>query len=137
MRGITKTYKKEIELSEIDILLNQTIHKDWYDGDIDARVKITKTRKGDWEGEAIPVNIDDVIKTMEQLKKSGSNYCEIMYHSDHNGYVFNGMEIRKSTEAEIKKHAKGEAKRKKIEKQMRELQKQYEKKQEALLKQSS
>src|ERR1035437_113914 len=102
--GITKTYKKEIELSELDFVIQESIHKDWY-GDShvnDSRVVITNNGKGRWEGDAIPIDIDEAIRTLEKLKKTGANFAEIMYHTDHNGYVFNGLEVRKSTEDEIK-----------------------------------
>jgi len=144
-KGITKTYKKEIDLSEIDILLNETIHKDWYDDDpnesiythLEKKINITKRGKGSWEGEAIPVKIDDAIKVLEKLKKAGSNYCEVMYHSDHCGYVFNGMEIRKSTEAEITEFKNKAIKKAKLEKEMEKMRLEYEKKHKKLLNEST
>lgn len=135
--GITKTYLKEIELSEIDFELNEDIHRDWYDiGKINNRVNITKNNKGSWEGDTIPIKIDDVIKTLQQLKKSGANYAEIMYHSDHNGYVFNGLEIRKSTEKEIKEHSDKNKEKEIIEKKLLEINNEYQMKIKELRKHS-
>lgn len=134
-KGITKIYKKEIELSEEDILLNERIHKDWYnDDEMENRVRIIKNGKGSWEGEAIPITIDDAIETLNELKERGSNYCEIMYHSDHNGYVFNGIEIRQSTKEEIEEYNNKGKKKKKIEKEMDVLKREFELKNKELSK---
>lgn len=127
--GITKIYKKEIEVSEIDMRLQEDIHKNWFDDhESEERVNIRVTGKGNWEGDSIPIKIEDTIRILERLKKSGANYAEIMYHTDHNGYVFNGAFIRKSTEEEITEYLNKKKQVAKIEREMDLLKKQFDEK---------
>jgi hypothetical protein len=109
--SITEIYKASESLTEIDLTMRDKIlGKNW--GDNEERFgQITLNHdQNSWQGETHPINIDDVIKILERLKKKGSNYVEIMYHCDHIGYYFNGLDIHRSTDSEMKDQERLEAK---------------------------
>jgi len=119
---ITNKYVKELEHSEIDFdLYEKILGKDWSDID---REEIDLGRDNNWwTGEGYPIEIDRVIKTLQKLKKRGANFVEIMYHCDHIGYVFNGVDIHESTEGELKKHLESEKKNKAKQEEIKALEK--------------
>lgn len=126
---ITHKYVDEVEHSEIDFDLTDKILGDDAD-DFDIRNIFLGKQGKWWIGEGEPIEIDRVIKTLEELKEKGANFVEIMYHCDHIGYVFNGVDIHKSTEGEIEKHLEGMKKKrdkakqeeiKALEKKLKEL----------------
>lgn len=102
--SITKIYKDEISLTEIDFTLRDKILGKNWDKHEERFGQITlNDDHNSWKGESHPINIDDVIKILEKLKSKGSNYVEIMYHCDHIGYYFNGLDIHRSTDEEVSK----------------------------------
>jgi len=115
---ITKNYIQETEISEIDFdLYDKVLGKEWEDMDCDQeRIELGRKEKW-WTGESHPIEIDRIIKLLNNLKIKGANFVEIMYHCDHIGYVFNGVDIHKSTEGEIENHLDQLKKRKEAEKQ--------------------
>ena len=107
---ITHKYVKEIEHSEIDFDLPENVLGREVDT-LDIR-NIFVSREGKWwTGEGEPMEIDKVIKTLNELKDKGANYVEMMYHCDHIGYVFNGVDIHESTKEELEAHLEGEKKK--------------------------
>ena len=40
------------------------------------------------------IDIDTVIKTLQNLKESGADRVYIATHCDHNGYYFNGVKLK-------------------------------------------
>jgi hypothetical protein len=105
--SITEVYKSEESLTEIDFTLREKIlGKNWDEKEERYGNIILGDDKNSWKGESYPINIDDVNKVLEKLKKKGCNYVEIMYHSDHIGYYFNGMDIYRSTDEEVLENSK-------------------------------
>jgi hypothetical protein len=103
--SITKIYKTSESLTEIDFVLRDKIlGKNWSENEERFGDITLNNDYNSWKGESHPINIDDVIKALEKLKKKGSNYVEIMYHCDHIGYYFNGLDIHRSTDIEIKEN---------------------------------
>ena len=103
MEYVLKKYFKEVEIDEIDFV-NQTLLFGESDDYIETEF-IRKGEQGNWYwGESIPMEIDAMIETLNELKKQGANFVEVVYHCDHLGYVFNGLEMRKATDEEIAEH---------------------------------
>jgi len=100
MKNVTiiRKYTEEIEFSEIDFeMYDKVLGKNWDEkNEIESGVE-----NKSWYGEAYAMDIDKMIEVLNGLKKGGANYVEVMYHCDHIGYVFNGVEIRKATKEEI------------------------------------
>ena len=117
MRTIKKRYIEEEEVSEldlelVDVILGECSNKD-YDYDV------ISNRGFDYSGEGDEMKIDNLIEILEGFKKKGANYVEMINHCDHNGYVFNSLEIRKATKEEIQaekdKYVAGKELAKKVE----------------------
>lgn len=49
-----------------------------------------------------PMKIDDAIKILNDLKESGANYVSIEHNCDHPDYTFEGLNVRRATESDIK-----------------------------------
>ena len=39
------------------------------------------------------ISIDDLKDVIKILESNGANYCQIVHHEDHIGYIFEGMKI--------------------------------------------
>ena len=39
------------------------------------------------------ISIDDLKDVIKVLEFNGANYCQIVHHEDHRGYIFEGMKI--------------------------------------------
>jgi hypothetical protein len=100
MEYIKETYLEEIEHCDLDLINEDEIlglNKDGHDYQI-------ITEEGEdmwWNGEAQQINIDTLIDTLQEMKKKGANYVELMHHGDHHGYNIYGVELRKATDEEI------------------------------------
>lgn len=120
---MTLKYLKEIEESDLDIIeVEKTLGKDAWEPGYE---RIFKHLDNDcsWEGECNRISIDLLEKTIAKLKKAGANYVEMMHHSDHNAYVFYGIEVRKSTKEEVLTYQLQNEKKKRIENRLEELDK--------------
>lgn len=113
---ITYNYVGEIEHSELDFDLQVNVLGREVDM-LEIR-NIFLSREGKWwTGEGEPMEIDKVIETLNELKDKGANYVEMMYHCDHMGYVFNGIDIHESTKEELEAHLKHQKINKEIARQ--------------------
>jgi len=93
-------YKTEIEASEIDFDLQNKLKINNNDSNMGTISNGDKMAR--WSGESFSIDIDRVIKILNQLKtKNKCKYVQIMYHVDHIGYVFNGLNITKHIEGSI------------------------------------
>lgn len=100
-------YKAQEELSEIDFDLYESLFPKWSENDEEHPEQITIFPNDEplyWVGESYPISIKDVIKVLNDMKEKGCDYVEIMYHTDHIGYVFTGLDVHKASEKEIAKH---------------------------------
>lgn len=114
INSITRKYISERSVSEIDFdLYSEILGKDWSEvSDKLGRFedfKLNDSSDG-WSGDSHPINIDRTIKILESLKKKGCNFVEIMYHCDHIGYYFYGLNIHRSTATELQDHYSKEKK---------------------------
>ncbi len=99
---IENEYIVEEFLVEIDFDLNKELKIDWNDFNIPDKVNSGET-KFTWAGDSYPIKIDKVLKILNKLKdKHKCKYVEIMYHEDHIGYYFNGLNIHKHVEGSKK-----------------------------------
>lgn len=123
---LTLLYKKEIETNDsISWDCFYDIFGDDFDKDGDVYpAEILNRNDKSWASNVDHIKIDNVIEILEKLKKSDCNYVEIMHHCDHNSYVFNGIQIQKSTPEEIDEHNRNLEKRKDKQKRIEELEKQ-------------
>ncbi len=105
--SVTYSYKSEVPATEIHYdILDKIIGKNW---ETEPHSEITIVPgKNSWANsmDASPIEIDRVLKILTKLKKEGSNYVEIMYHCDHAGYYFNGIDIHRSTDEEVAQEKK-------------------------------
>lgn len=94
------SYQTEVELSEIDFDLQKELKIGEDDSNM-GQISNGETNSS-WAGETFPINIDRVIKILNDLKKKDKcKYVQIMYHVDHIGYVFNGLNITKHLEGSM------------------------------------
>jgi hypothetical protein len=119
------TFKYVGEISSDDCLNSKAVEdfigKDAYETNKHQTIYIHSD--GSWERESARMNIDDIISVLNDLKKKGANYAEIMYHTDHDGYEFNGVQVRESTKDEITVFESAESKKKAIEKELDKIEK--------------
>lgn len=102
--SVTYSYKSEVPATEIHFdILDKILGKNW-ENQAYSEITIVPD-KSSWANsvDAVPIEIGRVIKILNKLKKEGSNYVEIMYHSEHAGYYFNGIDIHRSTDEEVAK----------------------------------
>lgn len=99
MRYIKKKYIEEEEVSELDLELVEVVLGECKDEDYDY--DIISNRGFDYSGEGDAMEIDNLIEILQDFKKNGANYVEMMNHCDHHGYVFSSLEIRKATKEDI------------------------------------
>jgi hypothetical protein len=102
--SVTYSYKSEVPATEIHYdIMDKILGKNWENKAYSEIIIVPD--KSSWANsvDAVPVEIDRVIKILTKLKKEGSNYIEIMYHCDHAGYYFNGIDIHRSTDEEVAK----------------------------------
>ena len=114
-------YIKEIETDELDCVLYDMIFGKGRQWEGHKRNIIVGKDKSTWGGQAISIPISMVRKILDQLEKKGSDFVEIMYHTDHYSYIFNGMKITKATEDECQKENEKEKKKKEIELEVNKL----------------
>ena len=103
---VEKEYLIEEEFTEIDFDLNKELKIDYDGWDEMSRVSTGDTET--WASDSYPIKIDRVLRVLNYLKgKHNCKYVEIMYHEDHIGYYFNGLNIHKHKEGSkgYKKHA--------------------------------
>lgn len=88
---ILKNYK--VEETKYDVLGYHII--DGYDADKDelALIKTNVPKDFTWAGESVPMKIEDLKKVIEMFERNGAKYIEMMYHVDHNGYYFYGLDF--------------------------------------------
>ena len=101
--SITRIYKSEKSVSEIDMdLYDEILGKDWSEHhERFSEIRLGDNKKYGWQGESHPINIDVVIKLLNGLKAKGCTHAEIMYHCDHIGYYFYGLDVHRSTSEEM------------------------------------
>lgn len=100
--SITYVYKSEESITEIDFVMrDEILGKGWEDKEERFEEIIVINPSNNWARQSSPIKIDEVISVLQNLKKDGSNYVEIMYHEDHIGYYFNGVDIHSSTFKEV------------------------------------
>jgi len=116
MEYVTKKYFKEIEISEIDFVNDNLLFGQSEDY-IDKEYITTEVEHSWYAGESYPMEIDAMIETLNNLKEQGANFVEVVYHCDHIGYVFNGLEMRKATKQEIAEYLGEEQAQEKLEKE--------------------
>lgn len=122
-QSITRIYKERNSVTELDMIVkDEILGKDWSESDYPDKIEIGNTNNN-WEREADAIRIDEVIYILQDMKSKGCNYVEIMNHSDHYGYYFNGLDIHASTPKEIKeeKERKKELERKNAESEIKKL----------------
>ena len=99
--SITRDYVCDKSSTEIHYLVrDEVLGKDWEDKEDFGEITLNQ-KLHSWAGESSSIKIDDVIQILEELKKEGCNYVEMMHHEDHAGYYFNGLNIHRSTDIEV------------------------------------
>lgn len=120
---LKSSYLKEIETQELDfVVCDEVLGKGWEDKDENRKRDIIIGLKGkNWAREGEPISIKMVRDILNKLEKAGATYVEIMHHSDHHSYVFNGLKIEQASEDECNQANKKEDEIKKIEIQINKL----------------
>lgn len=120
---LTKTYVAEDSVSEIDFDLYD--HFKLKENDT-LEIITNPNPDARWSGESYPINVDIFMSMLKVMKEEkGCNFVEIMYHTDHIGYVINGLNIQTSTKEEIAEHKAKTDKVNKLNVEIRELEKQF------------
>ncbi len=124
-KRLKMTYKKEIETQELDfVVYDEVFGKKWDDSDREQDIISGKQNKN-WAGESNPISIKMVRDFLDKLEKAGSTYVEIMHHSDHHSYVFNGLTIVEATQKECQQEKEKEEKINEIRKEINQLESKY------------
>ena len=96
---IKQTLIDDHEVSEIDFDLHKKFKFDYEDdGDF-----IT-IEDGQGSSDGYPIEIDKMIKILQQFKNKGATHVAMNYHCDHIGYEMSAYEIKKATQDDIDKH---------------------------------
>ena len=93
---VTKRLVDDIEYSEIDFKLHNEFGFDY-----DIHEEFVEIQMGRGDADGYPINIDKMIKTLEDMKAKGATHVEMNYHCDHIGYEISGYEIKPSKQEEI------------------------------------
>ena len=125
---LTFFYKKEVETGDsISYDCHQDIFGKGFNNDGENHPEeIFIRNKSNWGFKVDHIKIDNVIKILQKLKKGGSNYVEILHHCDHRSYIFNGIEVRESTQKEIDDYNSNQLKIKEKQKRIEELKKEIQ-----------
>ena len=115
---VTKTLIDGVSVSEIDFDLYEEFGVD-ISGDDELVILEANPDRGDADG--YPINIDRMMKMLQDLKDSGSTHVELDYHCDHIGYNVDGYKYEKSTNPETDEYLSKQKHRANIEKQKTEL----------------
>ena len=117
---ITKEYTSSINHQDLDMISD--VLGDDYD-----EYKIIQLNDGDfYSGEATPIKIDQLIKSLNYIKESGANYVEVFHHNDHSEYYLHGIKVYESTLEEIQDFTKDVVKKSAVDSKISELQAQIE-----------
>lgn len=103
---ILQKYTEEIEISEIDFDLQEDIVEGQDVNDISVDYIVVDNKKARYSGESHPIKIDQLIAILGALKSGGANYAEIMFHCDHIGYVFNGVDVKLAGDDDVAENKK-------------------------------
>ncbi len=95
---------------------------------------ITKPHQKRYANESSPISIDELQKIISKLIKKGATHVEIVYHCDHDNYIFNGVSLVKATQEDVDNFNKDkeEENKKSLERQRKELKKLLDKVDEEL-----
>lgn len=96
---ITKEVIDNIEHSEIDFLI-----RDEFGFDYENHSNFVEIEIGNPDVTNEPINIDLMIKTLQELKEKGSTHVSLDYHCDHIGYEMTGYKIYQSREEQVQKY---------------------------------
>ena len=121
---ITKTLKHSESKNELDLEL---IKDFGYDYDKHDYLHTIEKGKQGYFTEGDPIRTETVIEIMHRMIDKGVTHLELVHHEGHNGYVFNGYEIRFATEKEINKEQKNILANDEAENKISELEAQIEK----------
>lgn len=102
---VTRKYISEIETNDSlsQDIFDDILGKNWEDENNEYPETIEICLKDNiYGGVSIPIEISKLKTLLKKLEIKGANYVEIMYHTDHVGYVLNGVKIDTSTDKEIK-----------------------------------
>ena len=110
---ITKEVIENKEHSEIDFLI-----RDEFEIDYESDYELIELIQGKPDVINESINIDLMIKTLQELKEKGSTHVSLDYHSDHIGYEMTGYKIYHSTEEQIKDYEEKLSNRRKKEKKL-------------------
>lgn len=119
---ITKEVIVNIEHSEIDFLIQDEFglnHEDEQD--------LIQLMVGNPDITNEPINIDLMIKTLQEMKEQGSTHVSLDYHIDHIGYEMTGYKIYHSTEEQIRDYEEKLKKKLDKEKKLKALREEYNK----------
>ncbi len=121
------SYLKEIETEELDMVIyDEILGERWEDDNRKSDIIIGQKDKS-WTKEGEPISIKMIRDILDDIEKAGATYVEIMHHSDHHSYVFNGVKIEQASEDECKDANIKENEIKKIKIQMEKLEAEYSK----------
>jgi len=83
---------------------------------------IIKPHKKRYANESSPISIKELEKFISKLKKNKATHVEIVFHGDHDNYIFNGVQMKVATQEDIDEFNLSEKqKNKKFFEQRREL----------------
>lgn len=96
-------YKVEIETEDINDVLIDKHFPDWENTEVSPHDRILTIHESEsyWKGETSPISIEELERIIAELKRNQCTHTEIMWHTDHREFIFNGMEIRKASDEEI------------------------------------
>lgn len=122
---VKKRLIESTEISEIDFDLYDEFG---VDTEKDDELVLISPPRNHWGAEGYPINIDRVIKHLQDLKDKGATHVEMDYHCDHIGYEIDGYEYLPATDKDVEEHIRKEEEeeRARIQKKKEELQKQID-----------
>lgn len=118
----TRKLIRDTEVSEIDCELDKELGFDYDTFEEHVEIKL-----GNGGSDSEPIQIDWLLRILNELKEKGSTHVAIEYHVDHIGYQIDGYEIRKSTQSEIDEYVSAKLIKKKTQEKINSLKQQIRK----------
>jgi hypothetical protein len=116
---VTKEHIGDFSYSELDFELHEKFGFDY-----DTHSDFVELERGHGRADNEPIDIDLLLKSVNELKNHGATHVSLSYHSDHIGYEISGYRITDADPALIEEYEETQRKQKEKDQRLMELKQQ-------------
>lgn len=116
---IMKEHVGDFDHSELDFELHNRFGFDY-----DTHSDFVELEKGHGQVDNEPIDIDLLLKSINELKSRGATHVSLDYHCDHIGYEISGYRITEAEPALVEAYEENQRKEKEKSQKLMELRKQ-------------